>query len=187
LNDAMSSEVFEGSFTERWQRRRDTASGGSASPGNPADVSIQAETPDQPEIAAFFAQSEAYMSALYPAESNHFAPLTVLLGPDVLFLVARRRGTAIGCGAIVRSDDGTAEIKRMWTAHEARGAGVGRALLAALEDAARSDGLTALRLETGIAQPEAISLYRSRGYADVGPFGGYVADPLSLFMEKRLA
>lgn len=152
-----------------------------------ADVTIHAETPDQPEIAAFFAQSEAYMSALYPAESNHFAPLSVLLGPDVLFLVARRRGDAIGCGAIVRSGDGTAEIKRMWTAHEARGAGIGGALLAALEAAARADGLTALRLETGIAQPEAISLYRSRGFVDIGPFGNYVADPLSLFMEKRLA
>lgn len=170
----------------RWLRRLDAARQGFADHCKPAGLTIHAETPDQPEIAAFFAQSEAYMSALYPAESNHFAPLQVLLGPQVLFLVARRGGDAIGCGAIVRADDGTAEIKRMWTARQARGAGVGRALLAALEAAARADGLTALRLETGIAQPEAISLYRSGGYVDIGPFGKYVPDPLSLFMEKRL-
>ena len=44
-----------------------------------------------------------------------------------------------------------------------------------------------MRLETGIRQPEAIGLYRSAGYAEIGPFGAYRPDPLSLFMEKRLA
>jgi putative acetyltransferase len=29
-------------------------------------------------------------------------------------------------------------------------------------------------------------LYRSHGYREIGPFGSYGPDPLSLFMEKRL-
>jgi putative acetyltransferase len=44
-----------------------------------------------------------------------------------------------------------------------------------------------MQLETGIKQPEAIALYRKFGYAERGPFGSYQPDPLSLFMEKRLA
>jgi putative acetyltransferase len=150
------------------------------------EVTIDAETPDQPEVAAFFAASEAYMSALYPAESNHFAPVQALLAPNVLFLVARVRGRAIGCGAVVAAGDGSGEIKRMWVAPEARGVKLGNRLLAALEDAARDDGIAILRLETGIHQPEALALYRRTGFTDIAPFADYQPDPLSLFMEKRL-
>lgn len=46
--------------------------------------------------------------------------------------------------------------------------------------------LRAIRLETGIHQPEAIGLYRSYGFQEIEPFGAYKADPLSLFMEKEL-
>jgi putative acetyltransferase len=152
-----------------------------------AAIGILAENPDQPEIAAFFAASEAYMAALYPAESNHFVDIASLQKPNVLFLVARRRGAAVGCGAIVRAEDGTAEIKRMWVDPEVRREQVAKKLLAELIDAARGDGVTAVQLETGTAQPAAEALYRRAGFTDRGPFGTYVADPLSLFMELRLA
>ena len=57
----------------------------------------------------------------------------------------------------------------------------------ALERAAEAEGVTLMQLETGIKQPEAIALYRKLGYIERGPFGSYQPDPLSLFMEKRLA
>ena len=56
-----------------------------------------------------------------------------------------------------------------------------------LEREAASVGVTRMQLETGIRQPEAIALYRTFGYGERGPFGAYQPDPLSLFMEKRLA
>ncbi len=59
-------------------------------------------------------------------------------------------------------------------------------LLEALAETARAENLAAIRLETGIHQPEAIGLYRSGGYTEIPPFGSYQPDPLSLFMEKRL-
>jgi putative acetyltransferase len=49
-----------------------------------------------------------------------------------------------------------------------------------------SNGTDTARLETGIRQPEAIALYRKLGYVERGPYGAYVTDPLSLFMEKKL-
>lgn len=151
-------------------------------------VVITAETPDQPEILAFFAASEAYMTALYPAESNHFAPLAALLQPNVRFLVARTSdGRAVGCGAIVRATNGSAEVKRMWVDPRVRGMQLGSRMLDALIAAARVDGVGALRLETGIHQPEAIGLYRRAGFVEIPPFDDYQPDPLSLFMELRLA
>ncbi|HRK19434.1 MAG TPA: GNAT family N-acetyltransferase [Hyphomicrobiaceae bacterium] len=168
------------SFQERWVARS------RQSPSGPPDgVFICAESPDQPEVLAFFVASEAYMGALYPAESNHFAPVTTLLASNVLFLVARRSGRAVGCGALVRAGDGTAEIKRMWVDPAQRGAGLGARLLDALVAAARDDGLAAVQLETGIHQPEAIGLYRDRGFVERAPFGSYAPDPLSIFMELR--
>ncbi len=47
-------------------------------------------------------------------------------------------------------------------------------------------GLSAIRLETGISQPEAIGLYRKAGFVEIEAFAPYKPDPLSLFMEKVL-
>jgi len=57
----------------------------------------------------------------------------------------------------------------------------------ALEREAATLGVRLMQLETGIKQPEAIALYRAFGYVERDPFGGYQPDPLSLFMQKRLA
>jgi putative acetyltransferase len=67
-----------------------------------------------------------------------------------------------------------------------RGRGVGHALMDALETYATEQGVSILRLETGIYQPESLRLYESRGYVRIPPFGHYADDPLSVFMEKVL-
>jgi putative acetyltransferase len=56
----------------------------------------------------------------------------------------------------------------------------------ALHDEARSTGIAILRLETGIHQVASLNLYRSLGYREIDPFGDYVPDPLSVFLERRL-
>jgi putative acetyltransferase len=150
------------------------------------NILIAPETPDQPEVRRFFAASEAYMGALYPAESNHFVAESELVAPHVVFLVARCDGRAVGCGAVVCDSDRDGEIKRMWVDPSRRGGGIGVAMLDALIAAARARRLSTLRLETGISQPEAIGLYRRAGFVECGPFGSYQADPLSLFMELDL-
>ena len=59
--------------------------------------------------------------------------------------------------------------------------------MSAIEAHAVESGMSVVRLETGIYQPEAIGLYERMGYTRRGPFGDYAEDPLSVFMEKRLA
>lgn len=55
-----------------------------------------------------------------------------------------------------------------------------------LETLARKAGFVALRVETGVRQPEAIKLYDSAGYESIARFGPYVKDPLSVCFQKRL-
>jgi putative acetyltransferase len=147
-------------------------------------VTIRPESPDRPEVHALLRQSDAYHAALYPAESNHFVDVATLSAPDVRFLVARRGAVAVGCGALVLGGAGKAELKRMFVAPEARGLGIGRLILDALEAVAKAEGVRVLRLEIGIRQPEALALYRRHRYTERGPFGAYRPDPLSTFFEK---
>jgi GNAT superfamily N-acetyltransferase len=94
-------------------------------------------------------------------------------------------GLAVCCGGVKRLDDGACEIKRMYVIPEARGRGVGRELLAALEDAARALGYGVARLDTGPRQPSAERMYREAGYRPVANFN---ANPVaSFFGEKSLA
>lgn len=83
--------------------------------------------------------------------------------------------------------DGDAEIKRMYVVPEARGRGLSRLVLAALEDDARAAGRSRMVLETGIRQPEAISLYTSSGYLPCAKFGLYRDGELSRCFAKPLA
>ncbi len=148
---------------------------------------IALESPDQADVKALLDLSDRYHEKLYPAESNHLLDVADLINDQTHFFVARRveNDEVVGCGAIV-SYPGYGEIKRMFVLPETRGTGLGRELLMVLEMAARQFKLPCLRLETGVSQPEAIGLYRNAGFVEIGPFGEYQLDPLSLFMEKEL-
>jgi putative acetyltransferase len=150
-------------------------------------VAIAAERPDQPAVVRLIEALDAHAAGLYPPESNHLLDIATLCGPEVTFLVARLAGEAVGCGALVRDPRGWAEVKRMYVAPQARGRRLGAAILALLEEAAAAQGIAVLRLETGIHNGEALALYRRAGYRDCAAFGDYRPDPLSVFMEKRLA
>jgi len=150
------------------------------------NVDIRLEDPGRPDVQALLGQSDDYLRALYPAESNHLVSADVLGTDRAVFLAARRNGELLGSIALLVIAPGHAEMKRMFVRAEARGIGLGRRLLNALEEVACHRSITRISLETGIKQPEAIGLYRASGYQDCPPFGDYKADPLSLFMTKSL-
>lgn len=99
--------------------------------------------------------------------------------PEGTFLVAYLDAEPVGCGGWRSHGHGghTAEIKRMYTVPQARGRGIARAILAAVEDSARAYGRTRVILEAGHRQPEAIALYRSAGYEEIPNFGFYREQP----------
>ena len=87
-------------------------------------------------------------------------------------------------GAVKRLDTGLAEIKRMYVAPAGRSRGVARALLGALEDAARDLGYARVRLDTGPRQPHAGALYLSAGYREIPDYNDNPA--ASFWGEKNL-
>ncbi len=105
--------------------------------------------------------------------------------PRGVFLVGFDGAERPVCGGGVKDlGDGACEIKRMYVVPEARGAGLGRELLEALEDAARALGYERARLDTGPAQHGARRMYEGSGYLPIENFNG---NPMATFFgEKRL-
>ena len=148
-------------------------------------IEIAVERPVRADAEALLRASRAMMAGLYPPESCHGLDLGAYERAEVTLFVAREDGVAVGCGAFQLHGDGSAEVKSMFVTPSARGRGVGRAILEAIEGAVRGR-VSALRLETGVKQLPAIRLYQAAGFARRGPFGSYRDDPLSIFMEKPL-
>jgi GNAT superfamily N-acetyltransferase len=108
-----------------------------------------------------------------------------LVPPAGVLLLATLHAAPVGCAIAKFHPDGTAHAKRMWIADEVRGLGLGRRILAALEDAARANGARRVRLETHRSLHEAIGLYRSSGYREVERFNDEIYG--HHFFEKDLA
>jgi putative acetyltransferase len=148
-------------------------------------VTIGVEGALHDDVRALLHLVHTWSADLYPPESRHGLDLAAYELPEVRLFVAREAGTVLGCSAYKLAGDGSAELKSMFVLPEARGRGVGRAILAAIEAALRGR-VTTLRLETGIHQHAALRLYERAGFRRRGPFGSYRDDPLSVFMEKSL-
>jgi putative acetyltransferase len=146
---------------------------------------IEIKRADPRDFISFLIASDRYMGSLYPAESNHLLDVESLRQTEMHFFGAYVDGAAKGCGGYWAHVD-YVEIKRVWVDPSARGLGLSKKIMTALEDEARGAGFKVARLETGISQPEALGLYRAIGYAERAPFGNYKSDPLSVFMEKVL-
>jgi putative acetyltransferase len=147
---------------------------------------VAEERPDQGEAIDLLRQSDEFSIALYPPEFRHQIDLPALLADNVRFFVARRDGRMLGCMALVRTGPAKGELKRCFVTQEARGQGVGLALLTAAEAAARQEQMKIIQLETGILNNAALRLYRGSGYRDRGPFGDYPDNGVSVFLEKTL-
>jgi drug/metabolite transporter (DMT)-like permease/GNAT superfamily N-acetyltransferase len=109
---------------------------------------------------------------------------TEYVEPGGTFLVVYDDGEAVACGGIRALPDGSAEVKRMYVAPDARGRGIGAQLLDRLENEARRLGYPRLRLDTGAQLKEAQALYRAAGYAEIGDYNGNSA--ASHWFEKEL-
>lgn len=153
------------------------------------ELEFRAVAADTGEAADLLAAMVAEMAELYDgldlnAPDMPKAGPTELGPPGGVFLVGYRGGVPVCGGGIKRLPDGACEIKRMYVVPHARRGGVARALLAALEGAARSLGYRIARLDTGSRQPHAQALYEASGYRRVTNFND---NPAAAFHgEKRL-
>lgn len=151
-------------------------------------ISIVEEPFDSADARLLIAALDAELGALYPPEQR-FGPnfkAEQIEGGRGTFLIARRGGRAVACGAIRLLDETTAEVKRMYSEPSVRGRGMGRAVLEKLEAVARDLRVRRLVLETGVHQHAAIRLYTRAGFTRVDCWGEYAAAPTSVCYEKNL-
>jgi DNA-binding MarR family transcriptional regulator/GNAT superfamily N-acetyltransferase len=153
-----------------------------------SQVMIVPADPTSPDVRWCFEHyfnelGERFEAGFDPALSIS-ARVHELTPPTGLVLVAHLREEPVGCGALKFHEDASAEIKRMWVAPRARGLGLGRRLLEALERHAKQAGIAILHLETNRTLTEAIQLYRDCGYQEVEAFND---EPYAHhWFEKRL-
>ena len=152
-----------------------------------SSITILPERPDSEDAATLITELDAYLVPLSPAESRHGYPVEKLIREGVAFFIVRQNGVPAGCGGVQLVGTEYGELKRMYVRPQFRGLGLAKLLLEHLAEYARGFGVTILRLETGIAQSEAIGLYERAGFHQIPPFGQYRPDPLSRFYEKRIA
>ena len=129
---------------------------------------------------------EHLMAHPYPPQSRHAFSVEKLLREGVVFFVTYYEGQLAGCGGIKMFGAEYGEVKRMFVRPVFRGKGLGKAMLNHLAEYARGKDVELLRLETGIYEVEAIGLYEGFGFQRRTPFGEYVEDPNSVYLEKKI-
>jgi GNAT superfamily N-acetyltransferase len=151
---------------------------------------LRIEARDPLSEEALFLLHEAALEArrLYSDLFDPAAPMPTNqpLRPGDIYLIVFLEGNPVGCGALRKQDEKTAEVRRMYVLRQARRTGIARAILVRLEEEASRLGYETLLVETGNRQGPAMSLYESYGFTRILPFGPYVNDPVSVCYSKRV-
>jgi GNAT superfamily N-acetyltransferase len=136
------------------------------------ELEVERADPDAPEASALL---EAYFLEL----RNRLAPSPVEVvrrwpddfrGPGGAVVLAWAEGRAVGCAGLRPLGKGVVELKHFFVAREARGRGLGRTMLAGVEEVASGLGARRIVLDTAAPLVEAAALYRSAGYVDIPRF-----------------
>ena len=150
---------------------------------------IAIDDPQLPDVRQLLDRHLTFAFSSSPREHVHALGSDRLAHPGITFFSARDDdGVLLGIGALNELDAAHGEVKSMHTAERARRAGVGRAMLRHIIEAARERGYTRLSLETGTGAvfAPAQSLYARAGFTVCEPFGDYTRNPHSVCMTLSL-
>jgi putative acetyltransferase len=151
----------------------------------PGTILVSAEPFDSPDAVRLRAAGRVEVDGLYRGYPD-LGPVLTTENVAATLVARDADGLPLGCGALSEVDDGVMEIRRFFVRSEARGSGVGAALLTGLEDAGREFDAPALVVETGRQQTRTISFYERAGFARIAAFGPYRQNPLSVCLAKPL-
>ena len=154
----------------------------------PPELVIDTDDPRRDDVTALLERHLHFAYDVSPPEHVHALDVEALLEPSVTFFSARRDGALLAVGALKEFDDGHGELKSMHTAEEARGQGVGRAMVDHLLAVAQERGYHRVSLETGTGEAfeAAQALYAGAGFTPCEPFGPYTSNPHSTCMTIEL-
>jgi putative acetyltransferase len=148
---------------------------------------IATETALSDDVRALVKQLNEFTFELTPAEYRHHMTVEQMAQDDTTLFVARDvSGATLGMGCLRRHENGVGEVKRMFVTPEARGLGVGGAILARIEDLARQEGLSRVVLETGSNFDAARRIYERGAFRASGPVLNYPPSDWTAFYSKDL-
>jgi len=152
------------------------------------EIVITTEKSLNDELAQILQAHWLFCTSSTPIEHVYALDASKLFSPDITVFGARIDGELVGVGAIRKLDAHHAELKSMHTLAKSRGSGVGRAMVAHIEDFARSSGIERMSLETGTneAFKPARELYKYLGYNSCDAFGDYVLSEDNMCMTKLI-
>jgi putative acetyltransferase len=150
---------------------------------------IEIDDLSRPAVHALLQEHLDNMFELSPPEQVFALDLSKLKAPDITVWTAWSQEDLLGCGALKELSPAHGEVKSMRTPAAARRQGAGRAILQHIISVARNRNYETLSLETGShpAFSAAHDLYRHHGFVTSGPFGSYLPDPHSVFMQLKLS
>ncbi|MFA8386986.1 MAG: GNAT family N-acetyltransferase [Pelagibaca sp.] len=140
------------------------------------------------DVTELVARHFEMMQAQTPSESCHVMSADDLFAAGVNLYALREHDVILGIAAFKLLETGHCELKSMHTRAEARGKGVGSALVQHILAEAAGLGISRVSLETGSEEPFAPArrLYQRHGFSYCTPFSDYVDDPLSVFMTRQI-
>lgn len=140
------------------------------------------------DVAELVTRHFEMMQAQTPSESCHVMSADDLFATGAKVFALREDEVILGIAAFKPLEAGHCELKSMHTRAEARGKGVGAALVQHILAEAAGLGISRVSLETGSEEPFAPArrLYERHGFSYCAPFADYVDDPLSVFMTRQV-
>lgn len=150
------------------------------------DIAITIEGSLSEELAQLLQTHWEFCTTTTPIEHVYALDASKLFTPDITVFGARILGDLVGVGAIRKLNAAHAELKSMHTLANSRGRGIGKAMVAYIENFAKEQGIKRMSLETGSGYPfkPARDLYKSLGYEECEAFGDYVLSEHNTCMTK---
>jgi GNAT superfamily N-acetyltransferase len=133
----------------------------------PTIVAVDPRHPEAREALRRYLDEIVRRVADIAIDASHADDVDDYTEPDGCFLLVYRAGEVVGCGAVRSLAPDVGELKRMWVRPDARGAGIGSALLTRLIEESRAIGHSRLLLDTNATLVEALSLYGKHGFEAV--------------------
>ena len=149
-------------------------------------ITMQRSTYTDPDFQNLCAALDKEFWVRYPDTQQNFEPYNKV-DQSARVVLAYHKQDAVGCGCFrSMGEEYTIEIKRMYVMPEFRGNRIAGSILMELEQWAKAEGYLISKLETGVNQPEAVSLYERCGYNQIPNYPPYVGVAESICMVKKL-
>lgn len=153
-----------------------------------SQISIQQENPHNEDVTILLQTHLSFCYECTPPENVYALDIDALCKPNILVYVGRINEEVISVCALRLINEYHGELKSMHTLKQARGKGIGKAMLDYVINIAKNKGLNRLSLETGTTKEfvSARNLYYSIGFKDCEPFENYEESIYSICMTMEL-